>query len=200
METRSRIRVAGRVLTGAGLLWAIAILIEYHYSLKPPNHGLLYALDQGMFFIAQAGYVLGIFGLMWARAAGDKWIGRVSLGLFALGWIVLLVAAPLAWITRDNNNALFPIGGLTAMLGGLLAGIAVALAGRWSDWRRFTVLFYSLYYLCGMILPLIIWNYGPTLIRESLWGLAWLPIGFSLVSHARAHRIAMPAAARAISE
>lgn len=77
-----------------------------------------------MFFVAQVGYVTGIFGLMWARAAGDEWFGKAALGLFAFGWIVLLVAAPLAWITRDNNNALFPLGGLTATLGGLLAGVA----------------------------------------------------------------------------
>ncbi len=188
METNGRVRGAGFVLLGAGLLWVVAILIEYRYGLKPPGHGTLYAINQGMFFIAEVGYVIGIFGLMWARAAGNGWFGKIALGLFAFGWIVILVAQPLAWITRDNNLALFPIGGLSAALGGLLAGVAVIVAGRWKGWQRFTVLFYSLYYLLALLLPLFIANQGPTLVTESLWGLAWLPIGSALVSQARAVR------------
>lgn len=173
---------AGQILIGAGLLWAIAIFIEYHYSLKPPNHGVLYAIDQGMFFIAEAGYVIGIFGLIWAKAAGNGRFGKFALGLFALGWIVLLVAAPLAWITRDNNLPLFPVGGLAAMLGGLLAGTAVVIAHRWTGWRRYSVLFYALYYLLVMLLPLFVLRQGPTLVTESIWGLAWLPMGVALAT------------------
>ncbi len=182
MMRSDRSRHAGQVLIGAGLLWAIAIVIEYHYSLKPPNQGVLYAIDQGMFFIAEVGYVVGIFGLIWAKAAGHGRFGKFALGLFALGWIVLLVAAPLAWITRDNNLPLFPIGGLAAMLGGLLVGIAVVVAHRWTGWRRYSVLFYALYYLLVMLLPLFILRQGPTLVTESVWGLAWLPMGAALAT------------------
>lgn len=185
MESSRRIQGAGWALTGAGVLWAIAILIEYRFGLKPPNHGVLYAIDQGMFFVAQLGYVAGIFGLIWARAAGDGWFGKVAVGLFALGWIMLVIAAPLAWITRDNNLPLFPIGGLTAMLGGLLAGVAVVVARQWTGWGRYTVLFYALYYLLALLVPLFLANHGPTLVTESLWGLAWTPIGAALVSQAR---------------
>lgn len=196
MEISSRIRRTGIVLIGASLLWAAAILIEYHFRLKPPGQGTLYDINQGMFFVAQVGYLTGIFGLMWARAAGDGWFGKVSLGLFALGWMTLLVAAPLAWITRNNNLALFPIGGLAATLGGLSAGVAVMVAGRWNGWERFSVLFYSLYYLLVVMLPLILANQGPTLVTESLWGLAWLPIGFALVRQARMERTQAPVGAR----
>lgn len=185
MERTGRIRHTGQILIGAGLLWAIAIVIEYRYSLKPPNHGSLYAIDQGMFLVAQVGYVTGIFGLRRAHAAGDGWFGKLALSLFALGWITLIVAAPLAWITRNNNLPLFPIGGLMAMLGGVLAGIAVVLARRWTGWRRFTVLFYALYYLLVMLLPLFILRQGPTLVTESLWGLAWLPMGAALATSGR---------------
>lgn len=185
MKRNRRIYGAGAVLIGAGLLWAVAILIEYRFSLKPPNHGTLYAINQGMFFVAQLGYVTGITGLMWARAAGDGWFGKAALGLFAFGWIVLVVAQPLAWLTRNNNLPLFPLGGLAAMLGGLLAGLAVVVARRWTGWQRFSVLVYSLYYLLALLLPLLIANHGPTLVTEFLWGMAWLPIGIALVSHAR---------------
>jgi hypothetical protein len=184
MKRNRRVYGAGAVLIGAGLLWALAILIEYRFSLKPPNHGTLYAIDQGMFFVAQLGYVTGITGLMWARAAGDGWFGKAALGLFAFGWIVLVVAQPLAWLTRNNNLPLFPLGGLAAMLGGLLAGVAVVVARRWTGWQRFSVLIYSLYYLLALLLPLLIANHGPTFVTEFLWGLAWLPVGMALVSQA----------------
>lgn len=188
MKNTDRIRRTGQALITAGLLWAVAIVIEYRFSLKPQGHGTLYYIDQSMFFMAQAGYITGIFGLIWAHAAGNGWFGKMSLGLFAFGWIVLLVAEPLAWITRDNNLPLFPIGGLAAMLGGLLAGVAVVVAQRWNGWQRFSVLFYGLYYFLVMLLPLFIAHQGPTLITESLWGLAWLPMGIALVSYSRVTR------------
>lgn len=192
MESSRRIRSAGWILIGAGLLWAVAILIEYRFGLKPPNHGALYAVDQGMFFVAQLGYVTGIFGLMWARAAGDRWLGKATLGLFALGWILLVIAAPLAWITRDNNLPLFPIGGLAAMIGGLLAGVALVIARHWTGWRRYTVLLYAVYYLLALLLPLFVAHQGPTLLTESVWGLAWIPIGAALVSAGSKTRAAIP--------
>lgn len=194
METSRRIQSIGWILIGAGLLWAIAILIEYRFGLKPPNHGVLYAIDQGMFFVAQLGYITGITGLMWARAAGDGRLGKVALGLFAFGWIILAIAALLAWITRDNNLPLFPIGGLTAMVGGLLSGVAVVLARQWTGWQRFTVLFYALYYLVALLLPLFLVSHGPTLGAESLWGLAWTPIGAALVSAGSMTRAVIPVA------
>lgn len=193
MESNRQIRSAGWVLIGAGLLWVVAIVIEYRFSLKPPNRGVLYAIDQGMFFVAQIGYVIGIAGLMRARAAGRAWFGKAALGLFAFGWIILAIAQPLAWITRNNNLPLFPIGGLAAMLGGLLAGVAVVIAHRWTEWRRYSVLFYALYYLLALLLPLFLIKHGPTLITESLWGLAWTPIGAALVSTESSARAPIPA-------
>ncbi|HEX8997827.1 MAG TPA: hypothetical protein VF812_17495 [Ktedonobacterales bacterium] len=194
ITSRSRIHGAGGALIGAGALWAVAILIEYHFGLKPPGQGALYYFDQSMFFIAQIGYVTGIFGLIWAGAAGSGWFGRLSLGLFASGWIVLVVAEPLAWITRNNNLPLFPLGGLMAALGGLLSGIAVVAAHRWRGWQRYSVLIYATYYVCALLLPLFLVHQGPTLVTESLWGLAWLPTGAALVSQGREERMQTPAA------
>jgi hypothetical protein len=44
------------------------------------------------------------------------------------------------------------------------------------------VLFYALYYLLGLMLPLMIADREPTLVTEVLWGLAWIPIGIALVA------------------
>ncbi|HEV2121677.1 MAG TPA: hypothetical protein VGW38_02745 [Chloroflexota bacterium] len=188
MDTTGRIRSAGIILIAASLLWIVAILIEYGFDLQPPGSGTLYYINQAMFLVAMAGWVTGIFGLMRARAAGGGWFSRIALGLFGFGWITLIVAGLLALITGNNDLPLFPIGGLASMLGGLLAGVAVAVAGRWHGWRRFSVLFYGLFYFLVLMLPLMVANREPTLITEVLWGLAWLPIGAALVSSARVER------------
>ena len=188
METTGRIRSAGAIHIAASLLWIVAILMEYGLDLQPPGRGSLYSINQAMFFVAMAGWVVGIFGLIWARAAGDGWFGRIALGLFAFGWIMLTVAGILALITGNNDLPLFPIGGLASIIGGLLTGIAVVVAGRWHGWRRFSVLFYGLFYLLVLMLPLMIANREPTLITELLWGLAWLPIGVVLVRSVQVER------------
>ena len=42
--------------------------------------------------------------------------------------------------TGNADNLLYPLGGLTNMFFGLLAGIAVALNRSWSGWGRFALL------------------------------------------------------------
>jgi hypothetical protein len=188
MERTDRIRNAGRICIAASVLWIVAIFMQYGYGLKPPGSGTLFSINQIMFSVAMAGWITGICGLLWAGAAGDSWFGRSALGLFAVGWIVLLAAGILALVTGDAELPLFPIGGLTATVGGLLAGVAVVGARRWGGWQRYSVLFYALYYFLVLMLPLIIADREPTLVTEVLWGLAWLPIGMALVASQHVER------------
>ncbi len=182
MENTSRIRNSGIALIAGSLLWVVAILVEYGFGLKPPSSGTLYYANQAMFFVAQAGWVAGIFGLIWARAAGSGRFGKIALGLFGFGWLALLVALPIAAVTGNQDLPLYPIGGLISTLGGLLSGVAVVTAGRWHGWQRFSVLFYALYYFLVLMVPLIVANRPPTLVTEALWGLAWLPMAYALAT------------------
>lgn len=73
MENPSRIRATGiSCITGA-IVWIIALFIEYGLGLQPPGSGGLFYLKQAMFLVAMVGFLMGIVGLMWARAAGDGW-------------------------------------------------------------------------------------------------------------------------------
>jgi hypothetical protein len=182
MERTGRTRTAGSICIAASLLWIVAIFMQYGYGLKPPGSSTLFSINQIMLSVATAGWITGIVGLLWARVAGDGWFGKSALGLFAFGWIVLLAAGLLALVTGDYDLPLFPIGGLTAMVGGLLAGMAVVGARRWGGWQRFSVLFYALYYFLVLMLPLMIADREPDLVTEVLWGLAWIPIGIALVA------------------
>jgi hypothetical protein len=185
MNTINRIRNTGLVCMAAAILWIIAILIEYRYDLQPPGRGLLYILNQLMFLVALTGYLIGILGLIGGRAAGDGRFGRFTLGLFAFGYSILIVATIVSLPAGNNDNLFFPIGGLAASLGCLLSGIAIVTAKRWQGWQRWSVLIYAIYYWAALFLPLVIANQEPIQITETLWGLAWLLIGFALYSNSR---------------
>lgn len=129
MNPANRIRISGQICIAAAVLWVAAITIEYRYGLKPPGTGALYTINQGMFIAAILGYLIGILGLVWSRAAGTGRFAKISLGLFGGGYFLILVATSWSTLTGNNENPLFPIGGLAASLGSILAGIAVASAG-----------------------------------------------------------------------
>ena len=185
MNQNNRIRNAGIICISAAILWIIAITMEYRYDLKPPGSGAIYDLNQLMFIMANAGLLTGIFGLIWARAAGEGRYGRFTLGLFAFGYSILIVATIVSLPVGNNDNWLFPIGGLAASLGCLLAGIAIVTAKHWQGWQRWSVLIYAIYYWAALFLPLVIANREPNQITETIWGLAWLLIGFALVTSRR---------------
>ena len=182
MTTLDRERRAGMTLLAAALLWMGAIVLEYRFGLQPPGHGVLLSLDQALFVVADLGFVAGILGVLGSGAAGPSRLGRGALGLFALGWMLEIVAGPLVLLTGDANLALLPIGGLCAVVGSLVAGIVVAVSGQWRGWRRWSVLSYSLYYALVLFLPAIVAQRGPGFAAELLWGLAWVPMGYALAS------------------
>lgn len=185
MNNMNRIRNTGLVCMAAAMLWIVAISIEYPLHLQPPGSGTVYNLNQAMFLVAITGYVIGIAGLIWSQAAGNGWFGKIALSLFGLGWIMIIIATILSFFSGDNDSFLFPLGGLSASLGCLLSGIAIATAKRWQGWQRWSVLIYAIYYWAALFLPLVIANQEPNQITETIWGLAWLLIGFALYSNSR---------------
>lgn len=185
MNNAVRIRNAGFVCIAAAIIWILAITIEYPLHLQPPGSGTIYFLNQMMFLVAIFGYVIGIIGLIWSRAAGNGWFGKIAFALFALGYIVIMVATTFSLFTGNNDSFLFPLGGITATLGCLLSGIAIVTAKRWLGWQRWSVMIYALYYWAALFLPLVIANQEPNQITETIWGFAWLLIGFALYSNSR---------------
>ena len=189
VKNANRIRTAGLLGMFGAVLFLVNLFVEYSLGLQPPGSGALYYANQGMFFIAMLCYVIVIVGLMWAKAAGDGWFGKISLGVFASGWTLLLAAEIVLLTLVDNPSmVLFPIGGLISMFGGLLAGIAVATAGRWHGWQRFAPLIVGLYFLLVLVVPDFVANREPNLLTESLWPVTWFLLGLALVTSGRAAR------------
>ncbi len=197
MKNANFVRVAGLAGMFGGALWLVALYIEYAYGLFQPGSGPLYVPNQVMFFVAQLCYLTAILGLMRAGTGGG-WFGRISLGIFFLGWAALASALGLSLvISSPLADALVPIGGIASTLGGLLAGIAVAAAGRLRGWSRFAPLVQGLYQLFQLLFVIFIDDRGPTQLMESLWAGTWFLIGLALFVGARSER---PAADREVRE
>ena len=181
MIPKNQIRSSGIIGIASAGLWLIALFIEYRYDLQPPGNGsLMYFVDQLIFFIALAGYLIMLLGLWRSKAAGDGILGRISLGIFIAGLVSLLIAQIVQLLTNNPDIFLFPVGGIFQLFGGLLTGIAVVTAKRWGGWQRFAPLLQSLYYLIALFLPIVISDQSPTLLGESLWQVTWFITSLAL--------------------
>ncbi len=184
MKNAGLVRTAGKAGMFGASLWLVALFVEYAYNLFPPGEGALFTANQTMFFVAQLCYVTAILGLMLAGAGGG-WLGKVSLGIFLFGWAVLAAALGLSLISESLvADALIPIGGITSTVGGLLAGITVAVARRLRGPWRFMPLIQGLYLLFVLFLPVAFADRGPTQLTESLWTGTWFLIGLALFASA----------------
>ncbi len=179
--SKNQVRISSIAGMTSAVLWLIALMIEYRFGLQPPGDGSsLYYIDQVLFFIALAGYLVMLLGLWQSKAAGEGVFGKISLGLFIAGLAALLIASPVQWVTKNPDFFLFPVGGIFQLLGGLLTGIAVVTSKRWVGWQRFAPLLQGLYYLIVLFLPIVISNQSPSQLTESLWQAAWFITSLAL--------------------
>ena len=72
------------------------------------------------------------------NVGGNGRFPHITLTIFSIGWAMLIVA--------NLVSLLFPLGGLSNLLFGLLAGIAVARNKNWPGWGRFAMLLH--YTIC----------------------------------------------------
>jgi hypothetical protein len=170
---------------GAALFFA-GLLIEYQYGLFPPGDGTLYVLNQVQFTAAMTCILVMLWQMRNIRAGGNGRFARITLTIFPIGWAMLIVANLIGLFAGSGDNLLYPLGGLTSIVFGLLAGISVALNRNWSGWGRFALLIQGLYnLLVMMVLPLALTgSVDPTLPTESLWMATWFLLGLALTQYA----------------
>ena len=98
-----------------------------------------------------AGAVL--YGMLHVGAAGSSRVGRGGLVLWIVGVlsIVLGALAQLVYGLSQDNNAFMPIGGLGQLVGGIVAGIAIARAAVLPGWVRWAALVWGLYFALVMM-------------------------------------------------
>ena len=187
MFHRNRSQVAGSLGMFGALLFFVGLLIEYRYGLFPPGSGRLFVINQMMFFVAMGCILLMLWGMRQARAGGNGRFARITLTIFPIGWAALLLGGIVSLLTGNADNLFFPLGGLTVMVFGLLAGIAVALGKNWQGWSRFAPLLQGVYYLLVMMIlpPILTGSNEPTFLTESLWMLTWFLMGLAVFVNGR---------------
>lgn len=121
------------------------------------------------------------------QAGGNGRFARISLTIFPIGWAALIVGGIVSLITGNADNLFFPLGGLTTMLFGLLAGIAVVIGKKWHGWTRFAPLLQGVYYLLVMMIfpPILTGSIEPTFLTESLWMATWFLMSLALYMNGR---------------
>jgi len=186
-------RTAGILGMVGAVIFFLGLLVEYRYGLFPPGSGTLYKLNQLQFMAAMSCMLVMLLGLRAARAGGDGRFGRITLTLFPIAWATLIVGGVIGLFTGNTDNILTPLGGLTGLLFALLAGIAVAVAGKWRGWTRYALLLQGVYSVLQVIvMTLINGSPDPTLLTESLWMATWFLTSLALYVNGRTAVAAHP--------
>ena len=181
---------AGRLGIFGGLLWVVAILIEYSQHLQPPSDGALFYANQMMFAVALACWATAVVGLRAVSAAGEG-LGRHTLTVWTIGYVLIaagiLIQTVLDLFTSVSPSAsadipLAPIGGVLAVLASITAGVAIVRAQHLTGWSRWVVLGFAIYVFGFLFAPLFV-GIEVDAVRETIWGLWWVVIGIVLLSY-----------------
>lgn len=189
---RSGARTLGQLMPGAaGLLYAgvqldggITAAAYRGISTVPedrlnfPFAGSLATATSLTWGLTQALFVLTLLAFARSRGVAASRAGRVGARLALVGGMVFVAAHAVSVIFRDARLddaaglaaiTLFSIATLLTAAGFVIAGVAVARAGRWTSWRRHSVLAVGIWMLCMVplqftpLLPLAVAVYAATI-------------------------------------
>lgn len=190
--TRSGARPLGQLLPGAaGLVYAGIqldggiIAAAYRGTSTVPDDRLNFPFSDSLatttsltWGLSQALFVLTLLGFVRSGAVGTSRTGRIGAVLALVGGSLFVAAHAVSLIYRDARVddpaglaaiTLFSVGTLCSAGGFVLAGVAVSRAGRWTSWRRYSVLPVGLWMLCMLplqftpLLPLTVAVYAATI-------------------------------------
>ena len=191
MEINSLARRAGMVGMAGAVMWIFSVLLEYTFSLNPPDgSGPLYVFNQILALAALVAIAVGLLGILWGGGVTGK-IGRSGVWLFVIGYGLIVIGGIAALVVRSDDSPLFlvfPIGGLLMDLGALITGISVAHAKQWGGWQRWMPLVYAAYLWLAIEIPFIIGVYpdGPGMVPEIFQGAGLFLVALAVYT-ARSH-------------
>ena len=170
-------RRAGWVAATSSVLWFTTLVIEHRYGLFPDEKtGAAVIVTQLAFFAGMLGWAAALVILLRGRVVSGRF-GTFALGLQCAGLLVLVAASLVTLNSGNQDSAVFPVAGLSMVLGGILTGIALftgrALPGR----ARWVGPAYS-----GLVLAFLLGGIPPTFASESMLPLAWLVLGVALLA------------------
>ncbi|MGA7227254.1 MAG: hypothetical protein WBZ40_07260 [Acidimicrobiia bacterium] len=160
------------------VLWWVGLAIEYPNDLFPPGDGsVLYLVNGGIFLAAMTAWIVAI--VRWRRERGAG-AGRVALwgySVWAIGFALLVLATIITHLTQTDENVLFPVGGPTVVLGGIVVTVAALRADVPSRGRWAMVTLGLGWVVFFLIPPVLFGDVDPTWWTESLLGGLWFVAG-----------------------
>jgi hypothetical protein len=193
----SAARSLGRILPGAaGLLFAgvqldggiIATALRGTSTvpddrLSFPFSGAVATATSLTWGLVQALFLVTLLAFARSGAVGASRPGHFGARLALVAGGVFVVAHAVSVMFRDARMddpagvavvALFAVASVLTAIGFILAGVAVARAGRWTGWRRYTVVAVGVWMLCMVpmqctpLLPLSVVIYAATIAAFSI--------------------------------
>lgn len=180
----------GRDATSGGLLWVVAIVLEYSQHLQPPSAGALFYIDQLMFVVALGCWATAVWACDEWRPPATGWAGTPSRrGRSATSsWRRARSSRP-CWTcssrcrrprtrtTRFRRSAV-----LSPSSPRLPPVFAIVRAHRLTGWSRRVVLGFAVY-VFGFLFVSLFLAIGVDAVRETIWGLWWIAIGVVLLRY-----------------
>jgi hypothetical protein len=180
-------RTLALVAVGVTAVIAIYALVVAFTAAEPSWGYLLQTLGH-------LGELAAVVALALTGAAGPGPLGRIGLGVAALGEALLAVAELVYPADPGVGDQLFTIAPLLSGIGMIVAGIAVLRAGRWSGWHRFVPLAVGVWVLAVMT-PTLIASGGPpafaAVLTIAAWDVLWLLLGLSVLAETARERTAV---------
>jgi hypothetical protein len=196
MELDRRARLGG----GAGILAGIVWMVNWIYLLAVDADQVgdsKWYVGQVIAAAAILGTAVVTAGLAWTRAGGPGRFARFALATWAVSWLILFVAAVLLIVTQNDEQILFPIGGILGTFAGLAGGIVVARAGVLNGWRRWMPLAFAIWYgfVLGAVMQVAEHSWVATASEFVAYALILLT-GAALATARLTYRVPVPVAAR----
>ena len=176
---------AGVALAAGGLLWQPLLAFENFADLYDRSTRWQWYLDQWGFLVAMTCLLVGLVALDRARVTGEGRTGRWAMHLLVFAWGALVLGQVMKLTLGWDLAVVGIVGGLLTYPAALVAGFAVVHGGRWTGWRRWTLLGEGVYETLVILIPLLISNWGPSWATEAGWQLSWVIVGAAALVEAR---------------
>jgi len=158
-----------------GLGWIVTLQVGLRAT---EGTGGFYATEVAL--LPVHGLVLaGIIGLWRSDATGDAPWGRRGLGLAAFGRVAF-IGLEIGSIIQGSDDLPFPIAVVLTGVGMLVAGAAIARAGRWRGWTRWTPLAMGAYPFLVIVPVFAATGERPADALVAGWGLAIVAVGVAM--------------------
>ncbi len=192
--------ISTRTTRSLGLLGSLGGACLVALAAMQMANTLSHSTDTALSIVGFVGIAGVLIALLRMHAAPSR-VGRAGLWIWVVGVLSIPAGAiaDQAFGLSENANLFYPIGGLGQLVGGLVAGIAIARAGVLDGWLRWAPLAWAVTYAAMMpfgftdssLSATLFAVFGLVIIVTSL-GVVGTTMGTRAVEHGDGVRVELP--------